>query len=165
MLLMIGKSMYLLRKVEDAYRGSSRSNSMIIGIEGGGHGASSGSPVLTLVSSILSAVPEPSPPILAAGGMVNGGHLAALLILGASGAVFGTRFLVSPESLYTDVQRRALVAASSSSSVRTMAFDHARGTTGWPRGIDGRGLRNSQYFCSSILIQSITFHSISRYRG
>lgn len=23
-----------------------------------------------------------------------------------------------------------------------MAFDHARGTLGWPAGIDGRGLRN-----------------------
>jgi nitronate monooxygenase len=113
------------------------------GIEGGGHGASSGSPVLSLVSSILSVVPETGPPILAAGGMANGGHLAALLTLGASGAVFGTRFLLSPESLYTDVQRQALLAASSSSSVRTMAFDHVRGSMGWPLGIDGRALRNS----------------------
>jgi nitronate monooxygenase len=116
-----------------------------IGIEGGGHGASSGSPVLALVSSILSAVPETGPPILAAGGMANGGHMAALLTLGASGAVFGTRFLLAPESLYTDVQRRALVAASSTSSVRTMAFDNARGSMGWPSGVDGRGLRNSPY--------------------
>lgn len=113
------------------------------GVEGGGHGANSASPVLTLVSAILSVAPENSPPILAAGGLVNGGHLAALLTLGASGAVFGTRFLLSPESLYTDAQRRALLAASSSSSIRTMAFDHARGTTGWPPGIDGRALRNS----------------------
>ena len=119
----------------------------ILGIEGGGHGAASGLPLLTLVSSILSAVPlEISPPILAAGGMVNGGHLAALLTMGASGAAFGTRFLLSPESLYTDVQRQALLAASSYSSVRTMAFDHARGTLGWPQGIDGRGLHNSKCF-------------------
>jgi nitronate monooxygenase len=112
------------------------------GIEAGGHGAVSGLPVITLLSSILSGVPEASPPILAAGGMVNGGHLAAVLTLGASGAVFGTRFLLSPESLYTDVQRQALLAASSSASVRTMAFDYARGTMGWPCGIDGRGLHN-----------------------
>ena len=114
----------------------------ISGIEAGGHGSSSASPVLSLVSSILSMVPESCPPILAAGGMVNGSHLAALLTLGASGAVFGTRFLISTESLYTNVQRQAILEARSSSSVRTMAFDHARDTMGWPRGIDGRGLHN-----------------------
>ena len=117
-----------------------------IGIEAGGHGSSSGSSVLSLVSSILSVVPESSPPILAAGGVVNGGHLAALLTLGASGAVFGTRFLLSTESLYSNVQRQAILAASSSSSVRTMAFDYARDTMGWPRGIDGRALHNGSCF-------------------
>jgi nitronate monooxygenase len=120
-----------------------------LGVEAGGHGSSSGSPVLTLISSILSEVPETGPPIIAAGGMVNGGHLAALLTLGASGAAFGTRLLLSPESLYSDVQRRAILAASSSSSVRTMAFDHAAKTMGWPSGIDGRGLRNSPCFVNN----------------
>jgi nitronate monooxygenase len=119
------------------------SSNFSIGVEAGGHGASSGSPVLSLVSSILSVVPETGPPILAAGGMVNGGHLAALLTLGASGAVFGTRFLLSPESLYTDVQRQALLAASPSASVRTKAFDVVCNWMGWPPGVDGRALRNS----------------------
>ena len=117
-----------------------------LGTEAGGHGATSGIPILTLVSSILSVVSGTSPPILAAGGMVNGGHLAALLTLGASGAVFGTRFLLSQESLYTDLQREALLAASTSTSVRTMAFDYALDTLGWPDGIDGRALRNSLCF-------------------
>lgn len=116
----------------------------VLGIEAGGHGANYAPPVLTLVSSILSALPEDGPPVLAAGGLANGGHVASLITLGASGVVFGTRFLLSPESLYSDVQRKALLAASSTSSVRTMAFDHARGTLGWPHGIDGRGLRNRQ---------------------
>lgn len=74
---------------------------------------------------------------------MNGGHLASVLTLGASGAVFGTRFLLSLESQYTDVQRQALIGASSSDSVRSQAFDYARDTLGWPHGIDGRGLHNS----------------------
>lgn len=71
--------------------------------------------------------------------------MASLLTLGASGVVLGTRFLLSPESLYTDAQRQALISASSSLAVRTMAFDHVRGTLGWPCGIDGRALRNSRF--------------------
>jgi len=57
--------------------------------------------------------------------------------------VLGTRFLLAHESLYSDIQRKALVSANSEMSVRSMAWDHARGTLGWPAGVDGRGLRNS----------------------
>lgn len=35
-----------------------------------------------------------------------------------------------------------LAAKDASSTIRTMAFDRARGTLGWPRGIDGRSLFN-----------------------
>ena len=46
--------------------------------------------------------------MLAAGGLSSGAHLAAFLTLGAAGAVVGTRFLVAEESLYSDVQKRAV---------------------------------------------------------
>ena len=101
--------------------------------------------MMTLVSEILSVFPKPAPPVLAAGGMAHGGHLASILALGASGAVFGTRFVLSPESLYSDVERKALIEAKTSASVRSVAFDEARNTLGWPSGIDGRGLRNGEY--------------------
>ncbi|KAF5383533.1 hypothetical protein D9615_003693 [Tricholomella constricta] len=113
------------------------------GIEAGGHGSSTAAPLFTLVSEILSVIPKDGPPVLATGGLVNGSHLASLLALGASGIVLGTRFLLSPESLYSASQRQALISARTGSSVRTMAFDYARNTLGWPRGIDGRGLRNN----------------------
>ncbi|KAJ6591807.1 2-nitropropane dioxygenase [Mycena vulgaris] len=113
------------------------------GVESGGHGASYALPLLNLVPLILSAMPADRPPILAAGGLANGAHLAALLAMGADGVVMGTRFLLAHESLYSDAQRRALVSATSDMSVRSMAWDHARETLGWPTGIDGRGLRNS----------------------
>jgi len=35
-----------------------------------------------------------------------------------------------------------LLDAGVNSTVRTMAFDVARGTLGWPSGVDGRALRN-----------------------
>ncbi|KJA25681.1 hypothetical protein HYPSUDRAFT_64408 [Hypholoma sublateritium FD-334 SS-4] len=114
------------------------------GNEAGGHGLGSGLPLLTLLPLVASLWPSTGgPPLLAAGGLATGAHVAALLALGASGAVLGTRFLLSPESLYSAVQRRALLAADSTQSVRTMAFDYARNTLGWPAGIDGRGLRNA----------------------
>ena len=83
-------------------------------------------------------------PVLVAGGLANGSQLAGMLAMGAAGAVYGTRFLLAPESKYNDSQRAALLAASSSSTARTMAFDHARSTLGWPAGVDGRGLRNGK---------------------
>jgi len=113
------------------------------GVESGGHGAGYALPLLNLLPLILSAMPADAPPILAAGGLANGGHLAAVLTLGAAGAALGTRFLLAYESLYSDAQRRALVGAKSEMSVRSMAWDHARETLGWPAGVDGRGLRNS----------------------
>jgi len=78
--------------------------------------------------------------VLAAGGLSTGAHLAAFLTLGASGAVAGTRFLVAEESQYSDVQKRAIIAAKSGSAVRSYIFDQLRDTTGWPTGVDGRGL-------------------------
>ena len=81
--------------------------------------------------------------MLAAGGLSDGAHLAAFLTLGAAGAVVGTRFLFSQESLYSDVQKRAIIAAKSGTAVRSYVFDRLRGTTGWPAGTDGRALAMS----------------------
>jgi NAD(P)H-dependent flavin oxidoreductase YrpB (nitropropane dioxygenase family) len=106
-----------------------------------GHGSASSPPVLNLVPQILSALPPiGAPPVLAAGGLSNGAHLAAFLTLGAAGAVVGTRFLFAQESIYSDVQKRAIIAAKSGSSVRSYVFDELRNTTGWPAGTDGRAL-------------------------
>ncbi|KAG6329153.1 hypothetical protein ID866_9935 [Astraeus odoratus] len=113
------------------------------GNESGGHSYCSAPPLLTLVPFILQALPEDAPPLLAAGGLNSGGHVASLLILGAAGAVLGTRFLATPESLYNEAQKIALVRAGPNATVRTMAFDRARGTLDWPAGIDGRALYNN----------------------
>ncbi|KAF7973637.1 hypothetical protein HWV62_14708 [Athelia sp. TMB] len=115
----------------------------VAGNESGGHGYGAAPTLFTLLSSIIALSKEDGPPILGAGGLANGAHVASLLTLGADGAVLGTRFLLTPESLYTDAQRKALLSATDSSTKRTMSFDTARGTLGWPRGVDGRALYNA----------------------
>ncbi|KAH7890683.1 2-nitropropane dioxygenase [Phlebopus sp. FC_14] len=113
------------------------------GNESGGHGNGSAPPLLALVPAILAVLPPDGPLLLAAGGLMTGGQVASVLTLGADGAVLGTRFLMAPESQYSGAQKKALVAAQNGATVRTMAFDRARGTLDWPPGIDGRGLYNS----------------------
>jgi nitronate monooxygenase len=94
------------------------------------------------VPAVLAVLPKDGPPLLAAGGLSTGGHIASLLTLGASGVVLGTRFLMTKESFYNEAQKKMLVAANANSTVRTMAFDRARGTLDWPEGVDGRAIYN-----------------------
>ncbi|KAJ2931825.1 hypothetical protein H1R20_g5264, partial [Candolleomyces eurysporus] len=115
---------------------------VVQGIEAGGHGASYGLPLLTLLPLVLANTPPNGPLIIGAGGLADGSQVAALLTLGASGAALGTRFLLSPESLCSEAQRKVLIEADSSQSVRTVAFDQAGGWP-FPKGIDGRAIRNA----------------------
>jgi nitronate monooxygenase len=71
---------------------------------------------------------------------VNGGQIAAMLVLGASGAVPGTRFVATVESIYPPNQKNAILAAKH--SVRTFVFDQMRGLLVWPAGVDGRAIYN-----------------------
>ncbi|KAF8514019.1 2-nitropropane dioxygenase [Gautieria morchelliformis] len=112
---------------------------VVQGIEAGGHGQSQALPLVTLLSLIKQSLPD-LPPLVAAGGLANGAQVAAMLVLGASGAAVGTRFLATPESTYTINQKNAVLAATH--SVRTHLFDQVRGTVGWPLGVDGRAIPN-----------------------
>jgi NAD(P)H-dependent flavin oxidoreductase YrpB (nitropropane dioxygenase family) len=64
------------------------------GTEGGGHvGMMSTLPLVPLVVDLVGDVP-----VVAAGGIADGRGLAAVLMLGAQGALIGTRFLATPEA-------------------------------------------------------------------
>ncbi|TFY78064.1 hypothetical protein EWM64_g5948 [Hericium alpestre] len=112
------------------------------GNESGGHGWVAAPSLFTLVSQIIAAFPGGVPlPVLAAGGIINGAQVAAYLTLGASGAVLGTRFVLTPETQYPEPFKQAIIAADPSSTVRSELFDVMGGFSGFPDGIDGRALR------------------------
>lgn len=107
------------------------------GSEAGGHGANRAT--LPLVPAVVDAV-APTP-VLAAGGIADGRGLAAALMLGAHGALIGTRFYASVEALGSDLAKRRIVAAHGGETARTRVFDVVR-KLDWPEANTGRALRN-----------------------
>lgn len=107
------------------------------GTEAGGH--ASGRATLPLVPAIVDAV-APTP-VVAAGGIADGRGLAAALMLGAQGALMGTRFYASTEALGQERAKQRIVAAHGSETARTRVFDIVRGYA-WPQPYTGRALRN-----------------------
>jgi nitronate monooxygenase len=69
--------------------------------------------------------------VVAAGGIADGRGLAAALMLGAQGALLGTRFLASDEALTSAAAKAKLVAARGDDTVRTRVFDIVRNLD-WP---------------------------------
>jgi nitronate monooxygenase len=108
------------------------------GTEAGGHGSRRSA--LPLVPAVVDAVfPVP---VLAAGGIADGRGVAAALMLGAQGAVLGTRFCATPEALCPDWAKAQLVAHGADQTIRTRVFDIARDLP-WPSPYTGRALRNA----------------------
>ncbi len=97
------------------------------GTEAGGHGSRRAT--LPLVPAVADAVAPV--PVLAAGGIADGRGVAAALMLGAQGAVLGTRFCASPEALWPDWAKKQLVAGGGDETSRSRVFDIARGLD-WP---------------------------------
>jgi nitronate monooxygenase len=107
------------------------------GAEAGGHGAMRAT--LPLVPAVVDAVAPV--PVLAAGGIADGRGLAAVLMLGAQGAMLGTRFAAAVESLAHEQAKARIVAARAADTARTQVFDVIRGYA-WPEPYTGRALRN-----------------------
>ena len=107
------------------------------GTEAGGHGGLRAT--LPLVPAVVDAV-APTP-VLAAGGITDGRGLAAALMLGAEGALMGTRFYTSVEALGHERIKARVAAAHGDETLRTRVFDVVRGYE-WPTGHTGRAVRN-----------------------
>ena len=107
------------------------------GAEAGGH--SGARATLPLVPAVVDAVA----PILvvAAGGIADGRGLAASLMLGAHGALIGTRFYACAEALGHPRAKERIVAARGGETAKTRVFDIVRGYA-WPTQYPGRALRN-----------------------
>jgi nitronate monooxygenase len=108
------------------------------GADGGGHGADRAT--LPLVPAVVDVAGDV--PVVAAGGIADGRGLAAVLMLGAQGALLGTRFYASREALGDDDAKQRLAAASGDNTRRTTVFDVVRGYD-WPRPFTGRALTNA----------------------
>jgi nitronate monooxygenase len=128
-----------VQDVEDARLAQQAGADIIVaqGSEAGGHGSYRAT--LPLVPAVVDAV-APTP-VLAAGGIADGRGLAAALMLGAHGALIGTRFYASVEALGREGAKQHIVAACGNQTVRTNVFDTVRGFA-WPAAYTGRALRN-----------------------
>jgi nitronate monooxygenase len=107
------------------------------GTEAGGHGADRST--LPLVPAVVDAV-APTP-VLAAGGIADGRGLAAALMLGAQGALIGTRFYAATEALGHGSAKERIMAARGRDTQRTRVFDIVR-RRDWPQPYTGRAIRN-----------------------
>ena len=109
------------------------------GMEAGGHGGSPGRGTFSFVPVVADlAAPVP---VLAAGGVADGRGLAAALTLGAAGALIGTRFQATAESLADDSVIKAISAGRGEDTERSTVLDIARGVP-WPSRYPGRALRH-----------------------
>lgn len=104
------------------------------GFEAGGH-VRGKTDLAVLVPEVLARVKVP---VLAAGGIVDGEGLAAVLKLGAQGAVVGTGFLATRESFAHDYYKNRIVEAQPGETIYTSAFH-----VNWPEGAPVRVLPNS----------------------
>lgn len=108
------------------------------GAEAGGHGGRRATfPFVPVVVDLAGPTP-----VLAAGGIADGRGLAAALVLGAAGAVLGTRFQASDEALVTPEVAQAIVDGRGDDTERHRTLDIARGAA-WPERYTARTLTNA----------------------
>ena len=108
------------------------------GTEAGGHGASR--TTLDIVPAVVD-VAAGRVPVVAAGGLADGRGLAAMLMLGASGVLLGTRFYASIECEVDEEAKQRICAATGGSTARGVVFDLSRNIF-WPAPFTLRALVN-----------------------
>jgi nitronate monooxygenase len=108
------------------------------GTEAGGHGASR--TTLDIVPSVVDLAAG-RVPVVAAGGIADGRGLAAMMVMGASGVLIGTRFYASLECDGAEEAKKRICAATNSDTVRGMIFDISR-KIWWPAPFTARTLIN-----------------------
>lgn len=116
------------------------------GAEAGGHGAHAleGRATMTFVPELADwlAAHAPDTLLLAAGGIADGRGLAASLMLGADGALLGSRLWASKESLAPAGAKELAVATDGDGTARSAIFDILR-RKNWPAPYDFRCIRNA----------------------
>jgi len=108
------------------------------GTEAGGHGASR--TAIDIVPAVVDLAAG-RVPVVAAGGIADGRGLAAMMMLGASGVLLGTRFYASLEADGAEEAKKRICAATGGNTVRSIIFDLSRNNV-WPAPFNGRCLIN-----------------------
>jgi nitronate monooxygenase len=115
------------------------------GGEAGGHGmnALNSRATISFVPELADwlAAHSPQTLLLAAGGIADGRTLAAALVLGADGALVGSRLWATRESLAPQTAKELAVRTTGDGSARSSVFDVLR-RKNWPAPYDFRALRN-----------------------
>ena len=128
---------------EDAERAIEAGADVIVaqGSEAGGHGDTRGT--FTLVPEVADLLANRSPDTLlcAAGGIADGRGLAAALVLGADGAVVGSRLWATAEANVSQAMHNAALASTGDGTIRTTVPDVVR-QLDWPARFTARVLRN-----------------------
>ena len=136
-----------IQRVEQAQAAVEAGADVIVaqGSEAGGHGmnALNGRSSMTLVPELADwlAGHAPQTLLLAAGGIADGRTLAAGLMLGADGALVGSRLWASQESLAAAGAKNQAVALNGDDTARSEVFDVLR-RKNWPAPYDFRAIRN-----------------------
>jgi len=115
------------------------------GGEAGGHGmnALNSRATISFVPELADwlAAHSPQTLLLAAGGIADGRTLAAALVLGADGALVGSRLWATRESLAPAAAKDLAVRTTGDGTARSSVFDVLR-RKNWPAPYDFRALRN-----------------------
>ena len=109
------------------------------GTEAGGHGASR--TTVDIVPAVVDLAAG-HVPVVAAGGIADGRGLAAMMMLGASGVLVGTRFYASIEANGAEEAKQRIRAADSNDTVRGVVPDWSRKLF-WPAPFTARTLGNN----------------------
>ena len=127
------------QNLEDARTAATLDADIIIaqGTEAGGHGSHRAT--MSLLPAVVDALPGNI--IVGAGGIADGRGLAACLCMGADGAMLGSRFYVSEESLAAPAAKQKSLAATGDQTTRSSVFDVLREYP-WPKPYNLRTLRN-----------------------
>ncbi|MBF8189468.1 nitronate monooxygenase [Nonomuraea sp. K274] len=125
--------------LEEAKRAEDLGADVIVaqGTESGGHGAVRGRSTLPFVPAVVDLVAPV--PVLAAGGIADGRGVAAALVLGAAGALIGTRFQATTEALVDPLITKAILEGQGQDTERSTVLDIARGSR-WPSKYPARTL-------------------------
>lgn len=116
------------------------------GAEAGGHSMDSlnGRATFTFVPELADwlAAHAPDTLLLAAGGIADGRGLAAALVLGADGALVGSRLWATHECLAPQGAKDVALATDGDGTARSAIFDILR-RKNWPAPYDFRAIRNA----------------------